>query len=81
MGLVTGMVLRRSALSGVLAGLCLALGMGCASSSTDNGFFYEVKKGETLYSIGRRYEVHHERLRQVNKIADAAMEKGEGAFL
>ena len=64
---------RRITLCGLLVGSFLALGLGCASPSTKEGFFYEVKKGETLYAIGRRYEVHHERLRQVNEIADATL--------
>jgi len=71
-GLVRPAAPRRTAW-GFLAGACLALGLGCASSSVDKGFFYEVKKGETLYAIGRRYEVHHERLRQANEIADATL--------
>lgn len=71
MGLVSTVV--RHACCGLLVALWLGLGVGCASHSSGDGFFYKVRKGETLYSIGRRYEVHHERIRRANEISDVTL--------
>lgn len=57
----------------VLAGLALALVLGCASSprpSTGEGAWHVVAAGETVWRISQRYGVNVDVVRRVNHIDD-----------
>lgn len=66
------MRLRRIAVA-LLVGVMLAglVGLaGCAGRPTERGFRYTVERGDTLYALGRRFGVHHDRIQRANQVTD-----------
>ncbi len=48
-----------------------------ASIGTENGNFYEVQKGDTLYSISRKYNLMVDELKRMNKLSDNTLSIGQ----
>lgn len=50
---------------------------GTAGTATTAGSYHVVQIGETLWSIGKKYSVSPERIRQLNKLSSNALKRGQ----
>jgi murein DD-endopeptidase MepM/ murein hydrolase activator NlpD len=65
----------------ILFGLYIAFIAGC-SSVASYGIYHKVRKGDTLYSIARRYHVSVDKLMEGNSIPDAqSLQVGDWVFV
>jgi len=60
------------ALVALALGLAVVGSLHCASEPAAGGYFYRVRPGDTLYSIGRRHGVPPERLQRINRVPDVS---------